>query len=408
MVGGIQTMPSLITWLDASSEDQRRMREIVNLFSERDSRDELGLGQIRDALSDTLFPGTSTLLTRARYMLLIPWAFAAATKPGLNADEIARRVEKNERNLIASLKRESDEVGLLGKNAGPAALQRLPSSIYWVALRQYGILSDASLSQADAIEVALSHTSGDDDLPQAIGPWSSTLPPLPDGFPENTNGGFDLSKPEAGWLHDRILRGAGGTLLAHLVDHRPQPESAAPWFDPATIDAPSNAAEALHHARMFSLAIHGASLLYNLLLAEAYEAAGYDRISGTPDTYRELLDEWQINRDVLATELASWRRTDFWTLVYSKNPRINNSSRAFVDAWLDAATTSTPISENGDLRAFIDRRERRHKGPQARLQNPRLLQSWQGASGAGALTYRWRQVRDILIDLHDGLERDDA
>lgn len=386
------------------------MREIVNLFSERDSRDELGIGQIRDALSDTLFPGTSTLLTRARYMLLIPWAFVAASRNGADADDTARRVDKNERSLIVSLNRENDRVGLLGKNAGPAALQRLPSSIYWVALRQYGILSDPSLSQADAIAAGLDRPSGDDDLPQAIAPWSGTLPPLPDRFPENTNGGFDLSRPEAGWLHDRILEGAEGSLLAHLVDHRPQPESTAPWFDPATIEAPSNAADELHHALMFSLATHGASLLYNLLLAEAYERAGYDRISGATEAYRERLDEWQTSRDVLAPELASWRRNDFWTLVCSKNPRINNSSRAFVNAWLDAITTSghPPISDNGDLRLLIDRRERRHKGPQARLQNPRLLQSWQGASGAGALTYRWRQVRDILIDLHDGLERDDA
>ncbi|WP_374059104.1 DUF6361 family protein [Salinibacterium sp. NG253] len=58
------------------------MREIVNLFSDRDSRDELGIGQIRDVLSHTLFPGTSTLLTRARYMLLIPRALTAAAKPG--------------------------------------------------------------------------------------------------------------------------------------------------------------------------------------------------------------------------------------------------------------------------------------------------------------------------------------
>lgn len=30
------------------------MREIVNLFSERKSRDELGIGQERDAMSDAL------------------------------------------------------------------------------------------------------------------------------------------------------------------------------------------------------------------------------------------------------------------------------------------------------------------------------------------------------------------
>lgn len=65
-------MTSLIAWLDASSEDQRRMREIVNLFSERESRDELGIGQVRDTLSDLLWPGTSTLFTRARYFVFIP------------------------------------------------------------------------------------------------------------------------------------------------------------------------------------------------------------------------------------------------------------------------------------------------------------------------------------------------
>ena len=49
------------------------MREIVNLFSERESRDELGIGQVRDAISDLMWPGTSTLFTRARYFLFIPW-----------------------------------------------------------------------------------------------------------------------------------------------------------------------------------------------------------------------------------------------------------------------------------------------------------------------------------------------
>ena len=52
-------MPSaVLAWLDCSEADQRRAREIVAMFSQPESRDELGLGQIRDALSDTLFPGT--------------------------------------------------------------------------------------------------------------------------------------------------------------------------------------------------------------------------------------------------------------------------------------------------------------------------------------------------------------
>ena len=53
--------PAVIAWLDYSQADQRRAREIVAMFSQAESRDELGLGQIRDALSDTLFPGTPVI-----------------------------------------------------------------------------------------------------------------------------------------------------------------------------------------------------------------------------------------------------------------------------------------------------------------------------------------------------------
>ena len=67
--------PAVLAWLDYSQADQRRAREIISMFSQQESRDELGLGRIRDALSDALFPGTSVLLTRARYFLFVPWLF---------------------------------------------------------------------------------------------------------------------------------------------------------------------------------------------------------------------------------------------------------------------------------------------------------------------------------------------
>ncbi|MBC7630704.1 DUF6361 family protein [Aeromicrobium sp.] len=75
-------MPSTIAWLDSSREEQRRIREVINLFSQTESRDELGIGQVRDSFTDQLFPGTSTLHTRARYLLLIPWCYGAAASPG--------------------------------------------------------------------------------------------------------------------------------------------------------------------------------------------------------------------------------------------------------------------------------------------------------------------------------------
>ena len=66
-------MTSSFTWLDYSEQERRKILDVVDLFKEQNTRDELGIGAIRDALADQLFPGTGTVQTRARYFLFIPW-----------------------------------------------------------------------------------------------------------------------------------------------------------------------------------------------------------------------------------------------------------------------------------------------------------------------------------------------
>src|SRR5436309_2205035 len=58
---GIDPLAATLTWLDHDATDRDRMNRILALFRERDTRDELGVGVIRDLLADELFPGTSTI-----------------------------------------------------------------------------------------------------------------------------------------------------------------------------------------------------------------------------------------------------------------------------------------------------------------------------------------------------------
>ena len=131
--------PAVLAWLDYSEADQRRAREIIAMFSQPESRDELGLGQIRDALSDTLFPGTSVLLTRARYLLFVPWLYREGARRGRQGTRLSSWVDWHERHLIDALSNGGDLNGLIGRIAG-AAVQNLPSTIYWNSLRRFGIL----------------------------------------------------------------------------------------------------------------------------------------------------------------------------------------------------------------------------------------------------------------------------
>lgn len=58
-------MASHFAWVDFSEEDRQRVLDVVRLFREQDTRDEIGIGIIRDAFADFFFPGTSTIQTRA-------------------------------------------------------------------------------------------------------------------------------------------------------------------------------------------------------------------------------------------------------------------------------------------------------------------------------------------------------
>lgn len=103
----------------------------MDLFGSEDSRDELGLGSIRDALADLLFPATSTIQTRLRYMLLAPWIYKKALKdrPPAVRKDYARALEIR---LIEALVRGGETSGVIGSTVREK-LKRLPSDVYWAA-----------------------------------------------------------------------------------------------------------------------------------------------------------------------------------------------------------------------------------------------------------------------------------
>jgi hypothetical protein len=398
------TMVSGLAWLDSSRADQQRMREMLKMFSEQESRDELGIGQVRDAFSDLLFPGTSVLHTRARYLLIVPWCHVDAERRGLRGDRLAARVADNERRVIKALRNTSDAEGLIGRRAGPA-VKTLPSAIYGTALARYGVRTGDSVGPAtqESLDVPeLTH--------RTTSAWHPTLPEPPAGFPSTVDGGFVLTAAEASWIRERILTSAPHTLLAHLLttDDDPSPSSQAPWDDAAATGAPEPTATILRHARLFSRCMHGAALLYNLLIAERYEAAGLSEIDEPVSFYRDELAKW-ASKLAAEPDLSRWDRGDMWSRVIEQNPRIagNALARRFVDAWLDAVRAGVAADDDA-LRTLVAERERLVKRAQSRLINDKLLRAWNGASGSASLVYRWPQVRRELVDIRAGLEVTDA
>lgn len=398
---------STVAWLDTSADEQRRVRDLIALFEESESRDELGIGQIRDVLSEALFPGTSVLQTRARYFLLVPWGYlhAASRRTGRDLNARARLIE---RQFVEVLRR-GDEEGVVGRVVGREVVN-LPSTMFWSGLRRYRILAqDKGPAQLTGI---ISGVGDDLDelVDRHVGEWHATVPPRPPGFPETLEGGLSLTRDEAEWLRERIVETCRGSLLAHLmVADRAVGTSSAPWQDSACLSAPESAARLLRLAEGFSLIMNGAALLYNVLVAERYKARGFTRVSAPVEdrsrAYLKWLDRLQGRRRLL----DEWRPDALWDLLDEAGSRVSHRTRLFIEAWAAAVREGAAVGAltdpSGNLRTLVANREQSIKRGQSRLSNTRLLASWGGSSATAPLTFRWAQVRRIVSDIHDGLNR---
>ena len=254
--------PAVLAWLDYSEADQRRAREIVRMFSQPESRDELGLGQIRDALSDTLFPGTSVLLTRARYLLFVPWFYREGARLRRQGSQLSSWVDTQERRLIGALRNGGDSSGLIGGVVGEQ-VQNLPSTIYWNSLRRFGILRhDGTPTQIAGLRQAsrpLDDTTEFVERSDAV--WDPSMPGPPEDFFALTSCDFTLTRDEATWLAERIGQAAPDTLLEFLVEkgsRRPDVAQFA-WDDNEVNAAMGQVRDAVNEARRFAAAMHGAA-----------------------------------------------------------------------------------------------------------------------------------------------------
>jgi hypothetical protein len=410
---GTVTLDPRIAWMDYSEAQRRQMRRAMDLLSEKGILDELGVGTIRDALSDALFPGTSTIQTRARYFLFVPWIYGEAERLKISSARIEAWRRQHEFDLTRALLRSGAVEGTFGRQAGDQ-LHRLASEVYWLGLGVLGIRrSGASQSHyeksLDSLYVqrdgARRPLRDDDGQPLEDGPasnWHLNLPKAPKFFPEGCT--FDLSRDEAEYLRDRIRASAPASFLNCLIGRDPdEPQGEFAWEHPAAVEAPARTRSVLKHAQTFSELMHGAALTYNLMLARAL-----------PDealiaSYEDGVAVWAdvIERDPM--RFTGWSLSDLILSLPPGRP-IRDGTRFFVTEWhsivrkaLASQITVSSIPDDPRVQLLIRNREARLKGHEARLTNHRALERWSGAAGAGQLTFRWSNVTVLTRDINAGL-----
>lgn len=402
-------MTSSISWLDHDSVARERSMRLLSLFSEREARDELGIGGIRDSIADQLFPGTSTIQTRLKYMLFVPWLYANLELRGVTASAFPTAGRQAESQLLGELLKNvpKGEWGVIGREAG-STLKRLPSSVYWAGMGAWGLRRFAGTQQQyfahvdriQAMRKAQRHREdGEEHDGDAQGDtWHPRLiEMMPETFPDGAD--LSLTRDESALLLDQWRLTQPDSLLTWLAldaaKTRGMPQADWIWAHPQASEFLPRIRALLEHGQRFSALVEGAALLYNLQLSELGER------EERTDEYASNLASWGEQYGPL---LYGWDLKAFWPLVLGQGHGISEETRRFVQAWLDVAVdTGTTVGESKLARRLIEARETRLKGGRSRFRNRAALNQWGGSSGLQRLNYRWPTASSFLQEWYAGI-----
>lgn len=143
-------MSASITWLVVNDDDVQRAREVLRTLKQEGMLDELGFGPMQSAFADWFYPATNTIMTRPRYLYFVAaiYKHIEASRDSRSPGKVARELQDDLRQVLVA----SGMEGVFGTRAG-ADVKRLPSNVYWSALRELGVFRRRTFESAYLAEL---------------------------------------------------------------------------------------------------------------------------------------------------------------------------------------------------------------------------------------------------------------
>lgn len=390
-----------IGWVDFSKEQRGKVLSVLKLLSEPGALDELGIGIIRDGFADILFPGTSTIQTRAKYLFVVPYIMLEVEKhKGIKPHEFLSLLDQKEVDLIDILDKDGAE-GVIGVEAREK-LKRKPSSIYWNALKTYGIFANQGLTLSEYAKAFCAardnkqkirnagnnnrnSEEASDDADGVDGIYNFWRIPVPT---QNWREGLtiDLSQEEAAFLKQKIITmpNTKDSLMALVLrENRSDFCEYASFNDLNTLipAMPEMMKDDYIMARDFAKFIYGAQIRYNVIFTKGQD--------------EEVLEAW-----------ASWKNDTPQIELERMFARLdvrNLNLRHFLKAYQNT------LSDEGELDKLIIAREKQLKGAsRSKLINENMYQYDGKLINMGKLYYRFYNTQRIIRDIFEGLGEQDA
>jgi hypothetical protein len=386
-------------WVDFSKSDRDMTLSVLRQLTEPGAVDELGIGTIRDAFSDMLFPGASTIQTRAKYMFLVPYiCMELERSEKLLPQEFIASLDEEEAKLITILlSRAGSGQGVIGEQSREK-LKRKPSSIYWNALRTYGFFTEPlTLTEYATLFCARRNASNDlkkggkhnsrneEDAVDDSDTWRGDtafwrVPAVRKDWREDVS--IELTAGEAAFMREKIISmpKVRDSLLALVL--RENRKEFCDFAEFRSIDSlqdlmPDEMRNIYRLARDFSAFIFGAQVRYNVIYSD-----------GQNDEASELWEAYLEERPTV--DLGDVR------MLLHPHGHVMKFLERFASA----------LDDEQELDALIIRREKELKGPaRSKLTNKDLYQYDGDNVNMEPLAYRMGNVRRIVRDIFEGMNR---
>jgi len=416
---------SELGWIDFSENDRNKVLKVLEMLKPSGTVDELGVGVVRDSLSDAMFPGITTIMTRAKYYFIVPRILCSYLSDKRIHSKINMRqyLREEENEIIHSLAKEYDyneDHRIIGINIATynkdlpkrrwKELVRKPSSIYWNGMRSFGIYKGQMPLSVflDNFNVnSIEHERGYDTPEGETGDDRDAHinAALPFKLPEYSKNwkdhlGLDLSPDEASFLQHKIIDNHTNTLLAELLKNK---KYCLEFLDadsfqelcnkPFIEKLPEHISSVIYLARDFWQIMGGAHIRYNLLIQEK---------KGVGDELkREFTAIWENwAKEMRSFQWDSFDQSKLWEITSAHNRRVKPKTFKFINRWIDSVKSG--IFDEKSLDELVIRQESDNKGNRSKLKagNDDKYDEWIGLT---TMSFRFGNARLIFSDIIKGL-----
>jgi hypothetical protein len=394
-------------WVDFSNDQRQKVFSVVDMLSDGGTVDELGIGSIRDAIADWMFPGISTIQTRPKYFIILTDILKEyikqynAGKKVLSLDDFFKKEEHRIMNILAKNHGYRDGDGVIGVNVAQSngELARRASSIYWNGLRIHRLIhtdlsSNEYFKQNDLSKLPkerITTEDGEDDVMMSDDQFEIRAPYFNCINDQMT---LKLTKQEANFIRDQFIDSSHPLKKENNLLRQLMTPEFAKMLNASTsfktiahqlIVHPEIHEETKGILRMaldFNFIIHGAHIRYNIQLHKK---------AGERDFSQDWL-EWLESLNDKRSEIDGF---DFDFLFGEIAPKTAFSTQQFLRNWIDGV-----LKTNLDL-DYLDEivrfQEIKKKGAKAKL--TAVDGEYSEWVGIRELNYRFGVVKNMVVDI---------